>query len=164
MAALFPLGTVLQGWVPRASASQLAGRIHYALLAAAVGAVGLTAVMAVAGQPILNWLAAGEIPIAPAAATLAGVALGLALVSQVVNRVCLVAIDRVRYIAGISAIGAVFGVAMVALLTPLWGTVGAVTGVLLGSGTKVGLGLFGLRDRHVSAAARALEEAAATSG
>lgn len=145
-AALFPIVTVLQGWVPRARGSLLRWRIRRSVQASAAGAVVLAVVMALFGQQILTWLAAGQIAIDQRAVVLSGVALGLALVSQVINRVCLVAIDRVRYVAAISAIGAGFGVVLTAVLTPTWGTVGAVLGVTIGSAVKVGLGLRGLRE------------------
>lgn len=137
--------TVLQGWVPRARASQLVSRIRSCLLiCAAMGAVVAMAIF-LAGPVLVGWLGNNQIHPSPAVFLLLALVTALALVESVLSKACLAAVDRLAVVARATAVASVIGLAGVAVLVPFWGAAGALLGVALGLAVRVCMELVGLR-------------------
>ncbi|MBK5249136.1 MAG: hypothetical protein JJE50_06830 [Actinomycetales bacterium] len=144
-AAISPFVTVLQGWVPRGRGLALVTRVRVALVVTVVAGLALAAGLLLVGPVLVTWLGNGQIRVPFGAIALMAAVLAVGLVESVAARACLVAAGRMDYMARVTAVGAVIGLAMVVVLASQWGTVGALWGVLAGLVLRVALLLFGLR-------------------
>lgn len=137
--------TMMQGWVPRASDGRLRSRVRSALRLTGVGALVLGLCVAAFGEWLLTWLSDGQLGFTFVEVVLLGAVVAVGLLGSVLARACLPALDELALMARATAVGAVMGIALVALLAPGLGSVGALTGVLAGYVVKVILALVGVR-------------------
>ncbi len=130
--AATPLVVVLQGWVARADDALLRRRIRSAhvVMVASVVLGGL--VVFFGRRVIFGWLGAGQLEASAAAVALMCVWLGLNLEESVATRVSLVPPGRIDFMARITGIGSLVGLAATAVLAARWGAVGALLGICFG--------------------------------
>lgn len=130
--ALAPARTVLQGWVPRASGSARAGRARTAVLAsggfATVVGLGLVAV----GPALMNWLGNEQIPVSWGVVVLVAACVALNFFARAFELVALAPFARLDVAARAIIASSIVGLPAVALGAVFLGTVGALSGVLLG--------------------------------
>lgn len=136
---LSPVFNVLQGWVPRGTEA-VARRARAVLVGSAafvlVSMVGAAAV----GPWLSSTLSAHEVHASVTTSLIVGLVAGLSFFEMVAIRVVLVAVRKVREAAWITVVGTVGGLAAVIILTPLFGTDGALVGVALGYALRGTLG------------------------
>lgn len=146
--ALLPITQVVQGWVPRSTPE---ARPATALRAVKImGTVGVVAGVGLAAlAPIIGGLLSGSsIELAPLLAIPMGVILACTITSQCTGTACLGAFGDYRGIAQSAVVGAIVGVALLFVLTPAWGGLGAMWSVAAAELTVVGWQLVRL-SRHV---------------
>ena len=137
--ALAPASTVLQGWVPHATASARIGRAKTAL-AAACGFAIVIGVGAVAVVPALtNWLGNGQIPLSLSSIALMAACISITFIERVVEVAALAPYDRLDAVTRAVTISAIIGLPLVALGAKFLGTTGALGGVLAGLLICVGI-------------------------
>ena len=143
--AATPVVVVLQGWVARADDALLRRRIRgaHVVMVTAVVLGGL--VVFLGRRVIFGWLGAGQLAVPPAAVALMCVWLGLNLEESVATRVSLVPLGRIAFMARITGVGSIVGLAATAVLAARWGTVGALIGICLGLILRLSLALYGAR-------------------
>ncbi|MCI9858202.1 hypothetical protein [Microbacterium proteolyticum] len=134
LAGSSPVTSVLQGWVPRGAPKDLRARARTAVLLAWIAGTMAALAMAVASPLLVHWVSAGEIPPAWTTFALMGAFVGLFLTQNAVSFACLAAQGQLR-VANVSlAICSPLGLVLVAFLSTLLGTDGALIGVCAGMG------------------------------
>lgn len=132
LAGSSPVTSVLQGWVPRDGPRSVKRRARAALLMAWIAGVAAAASMFLVSPVLVHWLAAGSIPPSVATSALMGAFVGLFLTQNAVSFACLAAQKNLAQANLSMAVCSPLGLFLVAVLSPFWGTNGALVGVCAG--------------------------------
>jgi O-antigen/teichoic acid export membrane protein len=130
--ALAPARTVLQGWVPRATGSARAKRARIALMASAGFAIVVGAGLAIAGPALMRWLGNGQISVSWGVVLLVAACVALNFFVRAFELVVLAPFGRLDIAAKAIIASAVVGLPTVALGAVFFGTIGSLSGVLVG--------------------------------
>jgi hypothetical protein len=129
---LLPARVVLQGWVPRATGSARAKRARTALLVSAGFAVAVGAGMVALAPGVMGWLGNGQISVSWGVVLLLAAWIALNFFVRSVELVALAPFDKLDVAARAIVANSIVGLPMVALGAVFFGTMGALSGVLLG--------------------------------
>jgi hypothetical protein len=130
--ALAPARTVLQAWVPRASGSARARRAQTALELAAVFAVVVGVGMVAVLPGLMGWLGNGQISVSKGVVLLVAACVSLSLFVRTFELTALAPFERLDVVARAIVVSSIIGLPMVALGAVFLGTIGALSGVLVG--------------------------------
>jgi O-antigen/teichoic acid export membrane protein len=130
--ALAPARTVLQGWVPRATGSARARRARTAVLASAGFSIAVGLGIVVVGPALMSWLGNGQISVSWGVVPLVAACVALNFLVRAFELVALAPFERLDVAAKAIIASAVVGLPTVALGAVFLGTIGALSGVLLG--------------------------------
>jgi len=137
MTFLSPALNVFQGWVPRASGSELKRRMRAALYFGAVAGVGSFAGVVTLGWAATSLLSAGEVIATPGSLIAVGALIGFSAFDLVVSRVGLIVKDRLSTLATSSTASFLGGMLLLVILAPPLGTEGALAATAAGVGIRM---------------------------
>jgi hypothetical protein len=130
--ALAPARTVLQGWVPRVNGVARVRRARTAVLTSAGFAVAVAVALIGVGPVLMNWLGNGQISISYGVVVLVAACVALNFFARAFELVAIAPFARLDIAARAIAASSIVGLPAVALGALAFGTVGALSGVLLG--------------------------------
>jgi hypothetical protein len=143
--ALQPVVAFLQGWVAHVDPIGLQRRILLANSAMSVFSLLVGAIFALSGGWLVGWLGANQIDVEPVSLIIAGLWLALNLEESVASKVSMIPMGMARRMAQITALGSVFGLGGLTILTVRWGANGALIGVCAGLLIRIALCLIAIR-------------------
>jgi hypothetical protein len=129
---LAPARTVLQGWVPRATGLARVGRAQTALLASVAFSITVGLGLVVVGPAIMRWLGNGQISVSWGVVLLVAACVALNFLVRAFELVALAPFERLDVAAKAITASAIVGLPIVAVGAAYLGTIGALSGVLLG--------------------------------
>ena len=140
--AFTPVISLLQGWVPRAPTGELERRVRTALRVGAAFCAALGLALFLVTPWLVDWLGSGHLSATTLASLLVASIVSFNLFESVVSRGALVPLGQLGYVARVTGIGSLVGLALVVPFTLLWGAVGALAAVLAGLVIRVGVELL----------------------
>lgn len=143
LAAVNPLVTVLQGWVPRDVGEGRRERARIALVATCAIAVLLSIGIVFIAPTLFRWLGDGQIHVNLSVTILVAVLIATAVVDQVLGKAVLASFGKLKIITHATAWSAVVGFPLVLLGALSQGAAGAFAGVVAGMLVRVGLQMVG---------------------
>lgn len=153
IAAMSPLITVLQAWVPRGLGEERIKRARLAFYASCLLTGAMCAVFVVVGPSLFHWLGNAEISVSLTVTILVGVLTALAVTDQVVSKAVLAPFFRLHVVAWATVWGTISGIPLIALGSVLFGAPGALTGAIAGMLVRIGIQVHDFRTKVTSAAA-----------
>jgi hypothetical protein len=130
--ALAPARTVLQGWVPRVTGAARAKRARTALLASAGFSIAVAVGIVAVGPALMGWLGNGEISVSWGVVLLVAACVATNFLVRSFELVALAPFERLDVAAKAITASSIVGLPAVALGVAFMGTIGALSGVLLG--------------------------------
>ncbi|OBA86174.1 hypothetical protein A5662_03170 [Mycobacteriaceae bacterium 1482268.1] len=130
--ALAPIATVLQGWVPRVTGPARAKRAEVALIASLGIAIVLFIGTALIAPTLTNWLGNSEISLSWTVMGLMAACTAAAFLDLVIQCAVLAPYNRLDVAVRALIVSSMIGLPLVAVGAKLFGTVGALSGVLAG--------------------------------
>ena len=141
---LGPFVSFLQGWVPRATGSELQRRVRFGTVSTAIFATALGAVMLAVAPELVGWLGGRQLHPTFVTLTMMATILAVSLFESVLSKASLAALGRLDIVARATATGTLIGLPCVALGAVTFAAPGALAGILLGLIVRVILELVGL--------------------
>lgn len=130
--ALAPARTVLQGWVPKATGSARVARARTALLASASFSIAVGLGLVVVGPALMGWLGNGQISVTWGVVLLVATCVALNFFVRAFELVALAPFERLDVAAKAITTSSIIGLPAIAIGAAFLGTIGALSGVLLG--------------------------------
>ncbi|MCV7055736.1 hypothetical protein [Mycolicibacterium gilvum] len=137
-----PAVTVLQGWVPRGPEEGRIRRANAALLSAGACSIALGFATWALAPTLVSWLGSNQIALTGGVVVLMSALVALIFFQAVLERAVLASFEQLGIVATAILIGSIVGMPVVGFGAHSFGTVGALSGVLLGMSLSVVIELF----------------------